>query len=78
MHLLGHHIYEYHKGLRELVMYTTKAEDLPLVEKRLKQENIEYIIANNNKKNINVFFGDTLCLNVLMSFGKKKLKELTA
>ncbi len=60
-----HHIYEYKKGLRSLVLTTEKAENRKVIESKLQRENIPYIIREVNNKNINVFFGNKNCINVV-------------
>ncbi len=71
-----HHIYEYKKGLRSLVLTTEKAENRPIIESKLKRENIPYVINDTGKKNINVFFGNKSCIRVVSTFDKQ-LDKLT-
>lgn len=73
---LNHHIYEYKKGLRNMVLFTTLAENRNFVEERLKRDSIDYFIKNINHKGINVFFGDRSCIDVVRSFGCTDLGEL--
>lgn len=77
MEIFTHHIYEYKKGLRDLILYTTNKEFKPLIEKRLKKEGIDYKIDLINDKNINVYFGHSLCIEIINSFEKSKLNEFT-
>ncbi|MBS4759479.1 MAG: DUF2023 family protein [Clostridium sp.] len=71
-----HHIYEYKKGLRSLVLTTEKASNREIIERRLKRENIPYEIKDVNGKNINVFFGNKDCIRVVSTFDKR-LDKLT-
>lgn len=71
-----HHIYEYKKGLRSLVLTTERADNREIIEARLKRENIPYVINDVNKKNINVFFGNKDCIKVVSTFNKR-LEKLT-
>lgn len=71
-----HHIYEYKKGLRSLVLTTERADNREIIEARLKRENIPYVINDVNKKNINVFFGNNDCIKVVSTFNKR-LDKLT-
>ena len=72
-----HHIYEYKKGLRSLVLTTEKASNRKIIEQRLIKEKIPYVIKDVNGKNINVFFGNKDCIKVVSSFGEKSLDKLT-
>ena len=63
-----HHIYEYKKGLRNLVLTTEKAAN-----KEIK-ENIPYVINEVNGKNINVFFGNKDCIKVVSTFDSRLYK----
>ena len=66
-----HHIYEYKKGLRNLVLTTEKAANKDVIESRLQREEIPYLINDVNNKNINVFFGNPDCIRVVKTFDKK-------
>lgn len=77
MQVLAHHIYEYKKGLRHLVLHTLNASFREIAEKRLKQQNIEYIIQTVSSSKINIFFGRRECVDVIRCFGIKKLHEYT-
>lgn len=66
-----HHIYEYKKGLRSLVLTTEKAANRALIEAKLQKENIPYIIKDVNSKNINVFFGNKDCIRVVSTFNSR-------
>lgn len=76
-----HHIYEYKKGLRALILTTEKEQNRSIIENRLRREGIAYIICNLEKesKKINVFFGDETCVEVVKMFGEnlKNLSKLT-
>lgn len=66
-----HHIYEYKKGLRSLVLTTEKAANRTIIEAKLQKENIPYIIKDVNSKNINVFFGNKDCIRVVSTFNSR-------
>ncbi len=72
-----HHIYEYQKGLRNMVLTTEKSQYQSYIENRLKNDNIDYVIQNVSEKAINVFFGAKNCIDVVKTFVTKKLNELT-
>jgi hypothetical protein len=77
MKILCHHIYEYKKGLRSLVLHTLASEYLYEAECRLKRNNISYIVHWVNETKVNIFFGDRNCVAVVASFGNKPLHALT-
>jgi hypothetical protein len=77
MNIFNHHIYEYKKGLRNLILHTTIRSDQKAIEKKLQSENISYIIKDVNHSKINVFFGHTYCINVLKTFDNLSLNDLS-
>ncbi len=72
-----HHIYEYKKGIRNLVLATEKSEFEGVIRKRLENEGVAFLIQEVNPRKINVFFGDEECIQVVKTF-KGKLNELSA
>lgn len=72
-----HHIYEYKKGVRNLILTTEKASAKIYIEKRLKNEGIDYVIQDVNSEKINVFFGARDCVDVVRTFVGKRLNELS-
>lgn len=77
MRVFNHHIYEYKKGLRRMVLYTTNKESIQMIEDRLLAKEISYFITYPGDKNVNVFFGDLLCIQVIKSFNPTSLTDLT-
>jgi len=69
-----HHIYEYKKGLRNLVLTTERAENRSVIEKRLESQDIPYVIHEIGEDKINVFFGNQACINVVATFDPKLSK----
>ena len=72
-----HHIYEYKKGVRNLILTTEKSIYSETIKTRLENENIDYLIQRVNDNKINVFFGKKECVKVVESFSSK-LYELSA
>lgn len=72
-----HHIYEYQKGIRNLILTTEKAIHQDYIETKLVKENIDYAIQKVNEDKINVFFGAKECVDVIRNFIHKKLNEFT-
>ncbi len=77
MKVFCHHIYEYKKGLRNLILHTMAAGDVEMALKKLKANNIHYIIQQVTSQKVNVFFGAKECVDVICCFCHKKLNELT-
>lgn len=71
-----HHVYEYRKGLRSLVLHTIDAKYQPFIEERLSQAGISYEIYKL-RKNMNVFFGADTCVEVIRRIGKSNLSDYT-
>ena len=57
MNVFGHHLYEYKKGLRRLVLHTTRSEYREQIISKLEKRHIAYIIHDVTADKINVFFG---------------------
>jgi hypothetical protein len=70
-----HHIYEYKKGLRNLVLHTMDSDERGCAEKLLINKGISYIIQVVNDKKINIFFGAEVCVNIIKEFGSKSLSD---
>jgi len=71
LRVFKHHIYEYKKGMRNLVLTTEKAIYKPEIEARLQRENIPYVIRKVGEKNINVFFGNEDCIKIVSTFDSR-------
>jgi hypothetical protein len=72
-----HHIYEYKKGLRNLILYTGRSEDRRQIEERLAHEGIACLVRDVRPGKINVFFGAGVCIEVIRSFGPKQLADFS-
>ncbi|WP_406657338.1 DUF2023 family protein [Methanolobus sp. ZRKC2] len=77
MQVFYHHMYEYQKGLRHLILHTTKNNYQGKMAEILEKNNINYIIVPTGDKKINVFFGNNACIQVLKEIGKKDLAKYT-
>ena len=76
MKMFMHHIYEFKKGIRNLILTTEKASSRGLIEQRLQNLNIDYVIHEVAPDKINVYFGAAECVNVVKTFNPK-LNEIT-
>ena len=77
MEILTHHIYEYNKGLRSLVLYTMNTEEQSKTEDLLKSRGITYCFSKVSSNKMNLFFGDEVCIKIIKSFGDKLLSDYT-
>jgi hypothetical protein len=77
LRVLLHHIYEYRKGLRDMVLHTMSSADRQKAEYILKQKNICFHTRTVSRNKINIFFGHEECVDVVRSFGDKSLSEYT-
>lgn len=77
MQVFGHHLYEYCKGLRNLVLHTIAAEDLATAVRRLESAGIDYVFYPVNEKRVNLFFGAGECVQVVREIDKPSLTQYT-
>lgn len=78
MKLYMHHIYEFQKGVRNLVLCTMCPTCATLVCERLDRLGIGHVTQEISPEKVNLFFGNELCLNVVRSFIDTPLNKLTA
>lgn len=77
MQVFYHHIYEYQKGIRNLILHTLNSDYKQLAEQKLKNQRIDYFIQDVDDKKINIFFGNSECIEAVKRFVNKSLSELT-
>lgn len=77
MKVFYHHIYEYEKGIRNLILHTLPKSDQEIVEKKLNARDIAYLIRQVDENKINVFFGEETCVEAIKMFGNKSLTNFT-
>lgn len=69
MEVFIHHIYEYQKGIRNLILHTTEKNNIEIIKEKLSAENIDYIIYPFRKaKNKCILWSKGMCR------GNKKYK----
>ena len=71
------HLYEYKKGVRNMVLYTMPKKYQDFVEKRLTKQNIDFCIQYVNADKINLFFGRPECISAIRHMTIRPLNELT-
>ncbi len=75
MEVFNHHIYEYRKGVRRLILHTADAASLDEMRKKLDRWHIDYAVFPLGLDRINLFFGDALCVEVIRKIGKASLMD---
>lgn len=71
------HVYEYKKGVRHMVLYTTNRRYEEFAVERLNKQRIDYCIQPIGCNKINLFFGRRECIEVIQSLASRPLNELT-
>jgi hypothetical protein len=77
MKVFLHHIYEFKKGLRNLVLFTERVKERPFIEANLKKCGIEYAIFPLGKSRINVYFGHSACVDIVRRIGFDNLSSMS-
>ncbi len=77
MEVLAHLIYEYRKRLRSLALHTFPASEKEYVERKSQNLNIDYLMQTVTPQKINVFFGETACVDIVRRIGTKPLNQYT-
>lgn len=71
------HIYEFKKGVRQMVLYTTNKKYEALAVKRLTNQGINFVIQHVDSERINLFFGREECIEAIRMMVTRPLNELT-
>lgn len=77
MKVLMNHIYEYKKGVRQMVLFTFNKRYEDYATARLKRQNISYILQPVGNDCINLFFGRKQCLEAIRLMVTRPLSQLT-
>lgn len=77
MDVFAHHLLEYKKGLRTLVLHTTNVSNRDAIKKKLERAMIAHYIQAVNGTKINVFFGNSICIDVIKQMNFTSLSNLT-
>lgn len=77
MKVLMNHIYEYKKGVRQIVLFTFNKRYENYATARLKRQNISYILQPVGNDRINLFFGRKQCLEAIRLMVTRPLSQLT-
>lgn len=77
LRMIMHHIYEFKKGIRSLVLCTVGKRCAEIVAQRLNKQGIDYIVQNVTDDKVNLYFGKKVCLDTVSIFTDKPLNMLT-
>lgn len=77
MKVLMNHIYEYQKGVRQMVLYTFNRRYAAYAIRRLEHQRIPYIVHPAGTDTINLFFGSKECLEAVRFVVNKSLADLS-
>ena len=72
------HIYEFKKGVRNMVLYTMSREHEEFAIRRLKNQKISYMIQEVGTNKINLFFGKPECMEAMRHIIIRPLNQLSA
>jgi len=71
------HIYEFKKGVRNMVLYTMNKEHESFAVRRLENQHICYLKQEVSANKINLFFGKEECMKTIQLFINRPLNQLT-
>lgn len=77
MKVFMHHIYEFKKGVRRLVLCTMSLSCAHIMVERLKDQDIEYAMQVVSPQKVNLYFGMPACMRVVGTFIGRPLNELS-
>ena len=77
MKVLMNHIYEYQKGVRQMVLFTCPKEYEAYATRRLRSQKIDYVLQPAGRNNLNLYFGRKECLDAIRLIVTRPLNQLT-
>ena len=75
--VFSNHLYEFKKGVLQMVLYTMSEKYRDYVMKRLQEQNIPFWILPAGKNTINLFFGKQECIDVIKVLINGSLSQLS-
>ncbi|QZE12860.1 DUF2023 family protein [Halosquirtibacter laminarini] len=78
MKVFVHHVYEYKKGLRNLVLHTMSTSMVSQAVARLQKGEIDFYIQHVTATKCNIFFGAKECVEIVKKICIRPLNELSA
>ena len=77
MKVLMNHIYEYKKGVRNMVLFTFNKRYEEYALRRLERQGINYIVQPVGNDRLNLFFGKRECLDAIRVMVTRPLNQLS-
>ena len=71
------HVYEFKKGVRPMVLYTTNKRYEDFAVRRLRNQRIRFVIQPVDDERINLFFGKAECIEAIRLMVTRPLNMLT-
>ena len=71
------HVYEFKKGVRQMVLYTMNRKYEDFAVRRLTRQGIPYLIYPAGRNSVNLFFGKRECMDVISHLVNCPLYELS-
>lgn len=78
MEVLKQLLYEYQRGVRDLLLHTCPQGLINEAEKVLMKHKIDYLTFYIGDEKVNLFFGNPQCLEIVQEFSSDDLSKLTA
>lgn len=75
--LFLNHIYEFKKGIRNMVLFTMNRKYEEYAIRRLTNQGISYHLQEVDAKKINLFFGKKECMEAIKHIVDRPLNQLT-
>lgn len=77
MKVLMNHIYEFKKGVRQMVLFTFNKKYEEFAITRLQHQRIHYLVQPLGNDRLNLFFGKKECLDAIRLMVTRPLNQLT-
>ena len=77
MRVRSEQIYQYKKGVRNMVLYTFPDRYQQQAIDKLERQKIDYLVQPIGNKRINLFFGRRECMDVVRTFIDQPLHQLS-
>ena len=77
MKVFLNHVYEYKKGVRQMVLFTVNRKYESFAIARLKKQHIDFLIQPVTGTSINLFFGRPECIQAIRLLTSRPLNMLS-
>lgn len=77
MRVFSNHVYELKKGVRHMVLHTIPKKFEELTTRRLKSQNIDFVIQEVSSDKVNLYFGKQECISAIKLIVSRPLNMLT-